>query len=158
MFKWKKFKSRANAHMCISENVSIPSFNGVVITIAKIIKFVMSSAAEAELASLLVTTRKCVESHHTLIEMGWPQHPTPMQVDNDTEVGVITNNIMSKQTKSMDMRLWWLRCIKNQKQFRPCWASGKGNYADCTSKHHSGQHHLGKRPLRAGLPSTFDSN
>ena len=90
--------------------------------------------------------------------MGSPQHPTPAQVDSTTAVGVVTNNVTPKQTKSMDMCLWWLRCRTNQKQFRPHSESGKGNYADCTSKHHSGQHHLGKRPLRAGLPSTFDSN
>ena len=81
-----------------------------------------------------------------------------MQVENATTVGVATNSIMPKQTKSMDMHLWWLRCRTNQKQFRPHGASGKGNYADYTSKYHSGKHHIGQRSLRAGLQSTFDSN
>ena len=116
----------------------------------------MSSAAEAELTSLFITARKCVALRQTLQEMGWPQQPTPIQVDNTTAVGVVTNNIIPKQTKSMDMRLWWLRCRTNQKQFRPYWASGKGNLADYTSKHHSNQHHLSQRPLRAGLPTTFE--
>ena len=49
--------------------------------------------------------------------MGWPQKPTPMQVDNITAAGVVTNNIIPKQTKSMDMQLWWLRCRTNQRQF-----------------------------------------
>ena len=151
-----KARSRASAHVCLSENVPIPAFNGAILTIAQIIKFVMSSAAEAELASLFITARKCVELRQTAIEMGWPQLPTPMPVDNTTAVGVVTNNIMPKQTKSMDMRLWWLRCRTNQKQFRPHWASGKGNYADYTSKHHSAQHHISQRPLRAGLKSTFE--
>ena len=41
-----KEKSSASTHMCLSENITIPSFNGAVLTMAKIIKFVMSSAAE----------------------------------------------------------------------------------------------------------------
>ena len=151
-----KAKSRASAHIYLSEDVPIPTFNGAVLTIAQIIKFVMSSAAEAELASLFLTARKCVALRQTLIEMRWPQNPTPTQVDNTTAVGVVTNKIIPKQTKSMDMRLWWLRCRTNQKQFRPYWASGKGNLADYTSKHHSPQHHIGQRPLRAGLPTAFE--
>ena len=118
----------------------------------------MSSAVEAELASLFITARKCVELSKTLSEMRWTHHPTPIQVDNATSVGVVTNNITPKQTKIMEMILWWLRCKTNQKQFRPCWASGKGKYADYASKHHSGQHHIVQRPLRSGLQSTFDSN
>ena len=62
-------KSRDSAHMFLSANIPIPAFNGAVLTIAQVIKFVMSSAAEAELASLFITTRKCVELRHTLIEI-----------------------------------------------------------------------------------------
>ena len=79
----------------------------------------MPSTAEAELASLFLTARKCVALRQTLIEMRWPQKPIPTQVDNTTAVGVVTNNIIPKQTKSMDMRLWWLHYHTNQKQFRP---------------------------------------
>ena len=149
-------KSRASAHTYLSENVPMPPFNGAILSIAQIIKYVMSSAAEAELAALFITARKCAEIRHTLLEMKWPQQPTPIQVDNTTAVGVVTNNIIPKQTKSMDMRLWWLRCRTNQKQFRPYWATGKGNLADYNSKHHSGPHHISQRPLRAGLPSTYE--
>ena len=62
-------RSRASAHIYLSEDVPIPTFNGSVLTIAQIIKFVMSSAAEAELASLFLTARKCVALRQTLIEM-----------------------------------------------------------------------------------------
>ena len=79
-----------------------------------------------------------------------------MQVENATEFGVVTNIMIPKHTKSMDMRLWRLRCRTNQQQFRPCCSSGKGNYADYTSNHHSAQHHVGQRPLQAGLRSAFD--
>jgi hypothetical protein len=44
--------SHAGAHIMCSENNPVPSHNGPVLTIAQIIKFVTSSAAESELAVL----------------------------------------------------------------------------------------------------------
>ena len=42
-----KGQSRAGAHIFLSENDIMPRWNGPVLTLAKIIKFVMSSASEA---------------------------------------------------------------------------------------------------------------
>ena len=61
-----KAKSRASAHIHLSENVPIPTFNGSVLIIAQLIKHVMSSAAEDELASLFITSRKCVALRYFL--------------------------------------------------------------------------------------------
>ena len=47
-------RSLACAHIMLSENTPVPSLNGPVLTIAQIIKNVMSSAAEAELSGLFV--------------------------------------------------------------------------------------------------------
>ena len=58
-FNEPKARSRASAHMCLSENVHIPTFNGAVLNISQIIKFVMSSAVEAELVSLFINVHKC---------------------------------------------------------------------------------------------------
>ena len=52
------------------ENAPIPYFSGAILTIANIMKYIMSSAAEAELASLFITAKKCVEIRQTLQEMG----------------------------------------------------------------------------------------
>ena len=41
--------SRAGAHIFLSENDPFPRFNGAILSIAQIIKFVMASAAESEL-------------------------------------------------------------------------------------------------------------
>ena len=56
-----KARRWASAHMHLSENVHIHAFNGEVLTIAQIIKFEMSSAGEAGLASLFINARKCAE-------------------------------------------------------------------------------------------------
>eukprot|EP00804_Cyclotella_cryptica_P015472 CCRYP_003526-RA/>CCRYP_003526-RA protein AED:0.38 eAED:0.38 QI:0/-1/0/1/-1/0/1/0/80 len=78
----------------------------------------MSSAAEAELGALYINAREAIPIRHLLTELGHAQPPTPIQIDNSTALGVITNTIQPKRTKARDMRFHWLRCRTNQKQFR----------------------------------------
>ena len=78
-------------------------------TIAQIIKTVMTLAAEAEMAALFITAKNMIPLRHTLIEMGWPQPKTPIQTDNSTEVVFTNKTIVDKASKSSDMKLWWLR-------------------------------------------------
>jgi hypothetical protein len=70
----------------------------------------MSSAAEAELGALYINAHEVIPMRHLLEEMGHKQPPTPMQTDNSTAHGVVTNNIQPRRTKAMDMRFHWLRC------------------------------------------------
>ena len=74
----------------------------------------MSSAAEAEIGALYINSREAIPQRHLLEEMGHPQPPTPIQIDNTTALGVVTNTIQPKRTKAMDMRFHWLRCRKNK--------------------------------------------
>ena len=87
----------------------------------------MSSAAEAELASLFIIASKSSEIRQALNEMGQPKK-SHIQVDTTTVIGVENYNIITNKTKSIDIRLWWMRCRPNQQQLRTHWASGKGNY------------------------------
>ena len=52
-----KGRSRSGAHIFLSENDDMPRWNGSVLTLAKIIKFVMSSASEAELGAMFITAQ-----------------------------------------------------------------------------------------------------
>jgi hypothetical protein len=52
----------------------------------------MSSAAEAKLGALYINAREAVPCRTLLREMGHPQPPTPIQTDNSTALGVVTNN------------------------------------------------------------------
>jgi hypothetical protein len=92
------------------ENDPFPRFNGAVLSIAQIIKFVMASAAESKLAALFITARKMIPHRQTLIDMGWPQPQSPIQTHNFTAAGVVNNSIVPRWSKMMDMRFWWLRC------------------------------------------------
>eukprot|EP00804_Cyclotella_cryptica_P025032 CCRYP_015948-RA/>CCRYP_015948-RA protein AED:0.28 eAED:0.33 QI:0/0/0/0.75/1/1/4/0/587 len=100
-------RSHAAAHIMCSEDDPVPSHNGPILTIAQIIKFAMSPAAEAELAGLFICAKEMVPLRQSLIEMGWPQPKSPIQTDNTTALGVANKTIIAKRMKSMDMRLWW---------------------------------------------------
>ena len=52
-----KARSRDGAHLFLSENDQTLKRNGAILTIAQIIKFVMSSADEAELGALYITAK-----------------------------------------------------------------------------------------------------
>ena len=87
------------------------------LTIAQIIKNVMASAAEAEMAALHITAKNMIPLRNTLIEMIWTQPKLPIQTDNSTSVGFTNKIIANKATKSADMKLWWLRDRESQDQF-----------------------------------------
>ena len=64
-----KGRSRAGAHIFLSENDAMLRWNGPVLTLPKIIKFVMSSALEAELGAMVITAQEMVAMRQTLQEM-----------------------------------------------------------------------------------------
>lgn len=134
-------RSRAGGHFFLSTNNDIPRNNGAILNIAHIIKHVMSSATEAELAALYIMAREAVYIRIILEEMGHKQPPTPMQTDNAMAEGVINSKVQPKRTKAMDMRFHWLRDRECQEQFRFYWRPGKSNYADYWTKHHAAKHH-----------------
>jgi hypothetical protein len=132
--------------MFMSANDDIPTNNGAILNISQIIRAVMSSAAEAELGALFINAKTAVSMRHTLEEMGHPQPKTPIQTDNKTANDLLTNKIMPKALKAMDLRFHWLRCHDAQGQFRYYWRPGTQNLADYFTKHHPASHHKASRP------------
>ena len=65
-------RSRAGAHIILSEDTPVPSINRPVLTISQIIKNIMSSAAEAKISGLFICAKSMVPLLNTLMEMGWP--------------------------------------------------------------------------------------
>jgi hypothetical protein len=69
------YQHRAGSHFFLSTNAGIPPNNGAILNIAHIIKHVMSSATEAELAALYIMAREVVYIRIILEEMGHKQPP-----------------------------------------------------------------------------------
>jgi hypothetical protein len=111
-------------------------FNGPIIVLAKIIKNVMASAAEAEVAGIHLNAQEGVSEHNCLIKMGHPQPPTPIQTDNTTARGIVTGTIKQKRSKAIDMRFYWLKDRYEQKQFDFIWGPGIEILGNYSTKHH----------------------
>ena len=120
--------------------------NGAIHVESKILRNVMSSAAEAEAAGLFHNCQAACGIRTTLEEMGWPQPPTIIMCDNTTAAGIANDTVKPRRTKAMDMRFWWVRDRVRQGQFKIQWAPGISNHADYFTKHFPPSHHQEVRP------------
>ena len=82
-----------------------------------------------------------------LLDLGYPQLPTPLTTNNSTARGIIRGTMKQKISSAMDMRFNWLKCRVNQQQFEIHWDKGVHQLADYPSKHHPGPHHQRIRPI-----------
>ena len=92
-----KSRSRAGGNLFLSNEATIPQNNGAILNISHIIKHVMTSATEAELAELYIIARKALYIRIILEEMGHKQPPTPLQIDNAMSDAVCNGKIQPKQ-------------------------------------------------------------
>jgi hypothetical protein len=138
--------SRAGGHMLMASTEEIPINNGAVLNILQIIKTVMSLASKAKLSALFINAKTVVSMQRTLEELGHPQPWTPIQMDNSMTHVLLTNKILPKALKAMDMQFHWLRCRSAQDQYRFYWRPGSQNIADYWTKHHPASHHKSFRP------------
>ena len=88
-----KTRSRSGGHFFVSEDIDFPSNTGSVETIAKLIWNVVTSAADAEIGALFINTRQSLLVRYLLKEMGHLQPPTPIQTEDTTALGFVTNNL-----------------------------------------------------------------
>ena len=136
-----KARSRAGGHFFLPSDSPIPPNNGAILNIAHIIKHVMTSATEAELAALYIMAREAIYIRIVLEEMGHQQPPTPLQTDNAMADAVVNGKVQPKQTKAMDIRFHWLRDRECQEQFCIYWRPVKSNYANYWTKHRPTSYH-----------------
>ena len=123
-----------------------PTLNGIVYVVGKILRNIMASAAESELGALFLNWQEAVPIHITLEEMWHSQPPTPVQVDNSNALGIGTGTIKQRKSKAMDMRFYWIRDRRNQKQFNIYWKPGSTSKRDYFTKHFPPAHHSTVRP------------
>jgi hypothetical protein len=103
--------------MFMAGTEDIPINNGVVLNILQMIRAVMSLATEPKLGALFIKSKTAVSMQRILEGMGHPQTCTPIQTNNLTAHTLLTNKIMPKASKAMDMRFHWLHCRKAQDQY-----------------------------------------
>lgn len=88
--------------------------NGAVHIESTLIRQVMAAASEAELGAAFINAQKAVPIQQALIDMGHPQPPTPLKMDNSTAYGILTSLVRQKHFKAFDMRFYWLKDLIKQ--------------------------------------------
>ena len=115
--------------------------NGAIHIVFTLLKFVVSSAAEAELGTLFINAKQGKIIRLALEEMGHPQPPTPIHCDNTTAAGIANNTVKKNRSRSMEMRFFWIADQVDQKNFTVHWHPGQEILADYYTKNFSAAHH-----------------
>ena len=131
----------------------VPTTNSILLSVCKIMRNIMASAAEAKYGTILINTQTALPICTTLSEMGWKQGPTSIQVENSTALGIATKEFFQKNSKAMDMRFYWINDRIEQGQFRVFWRPGPENLGDYHSKHHPPEHHGAVRSKYLHVPN-----
>jgi hypothetical protein len=104
-------RSRAGGHHFLSSRPTDPTKapsrqptnNGSIHAECSVLRNVMASAAEAEIGALYINSQTAEVFRTTLIEMGHPQPPTPIQTDNSTAYGIVNSSIRQRRSRAIDM-------------------------------------------------------
>jgi hypothetical protein len=115
--------------------------NGAFHVSTTILRFVVASAAKAELGALYHFCQTGIIFRLTLSKMGHPQPQTLVHCDNATAVGIVNNTIKLQHSRSMEMRFFCIGDKVSQEMYDLQWHPGQENLADYQSKHHVGSHY-----------------
>ena len=135
-------------------NADPTEINGPIMVHSSVIQNVMASIGEAEYAAAFHTAQMAAGLRKTLADLGYPQPPTYILVDNKVAHGIASNTIEPKRTKSIDMQYHWLRDRVQLQQFIVLWRKGMYNLADFFTKPLSVKDHQSVMHLLVRVPST----
>jgi hypothetical protein len=137
---------RSLLHGMVPKDGDPLKLNGAFFTLCTILRFVVASAAEAELGTLFLNCKEGMIFQLTLEELGHPQPKTPIHCDNATAVGIANNTVKQQRSRSMEMRYFWVCDKVAQNAYDVKWHPGQENLADYQSKQHMGAHHQAVHP------------
>ena len=120
--------------------------NGPILAIASICKFVVASAAEAELGALFYNCQDGTILRLSLEELGHPQPATPVHCDNSTAVSIANDTVKKQRSRAMEKNFFWTTSQVEIGNFNVTWHPGQENLADYFTKHFDGKHHQLVRP------------
>jgi hypothetical protein len=77
------------------------TINGSILNVASVIKNVVASAAESEVALYFHNAQSGAPLRVTLTELGHRQPPTPLRTDNSTAFGILNETINRNDQKQL---------------------------------------------------------
>ena len=93
----------------IKPNDPPPKLNAPILVNSKIIDTAVSYVQESETGSGFINGKDDVPLRNSLHEMVHIQGPTPIQFDNIVDNSIITDTVVQRRSKAMDMCFYWLR-------------------------------------------------
>jgi hypothetical protein len=114
-------RSWASAYFYLTNRGDNEFNNGTILNLANIIKHVMSSGSEAELAALYYGCKLATPIRSTLDDMGHTQHPAPVTTEKITAQGLTVGIMTPKASISIDQQFHWLKCQSAQSLFLYLW-------------------------------------
>jgi hypothetical protein len=93
-------------------------------------RFVVASAAEAELGALFHNCQTGMIFQKPLKDLGHPQPKTPVHCDNATAVGIASNTVNWQRSRSMEMQFFWVGDKVAQEMYDITWHPGMKNLVD----------------------------
>ena len=113
--------------------------------ISTIMRNVMSLAVEVECGALFYNAKELKALRTTMVDMGHLQQATEISIDNSTVDVIMRGTIRQKQTKSMDIRFYWVRDQVEQKHFEVKCKPEHMKLGGYFTKHHPPTHHISMR-------------
>jgi hypothetical protein len=132
-------------------NADPTEINCPILVFSSIIQNVMASIGEA---AFHTGQQMASGLRKTLLDLGYPQPPTYILVDNEVASGIASNTIEPKRTKSIDMQSHWLRDRVQMQEFIVIWRKGMYNLANFFTKPLSVKDHQVVMHLLVRVPPT----
>ena len=143
----KGVRSRAEGYYFLDNKDDPMKNNGAIHVVARMLKNVMSSAAEAEIVAVFMNAKEAVPIRQNLEELGHPQPATEIITDNKAAHGILNQTCKQTRSKAIDMNYYWVRDSIEQGQFKSTWKKGTDNLANYFTKHHSPAHCKRMKPI-----------
>jgi hypothetical protein len=130
-----------NSHLLPTPNIHSEPFptlldflNSPILNVCSTIPIVCAAVSEAEYAAVFANCQVAVDERSMLASLGYPQPPTCVLCDNECAIGLALETVRPKKSKSIDLRLDWVRDRVRQGQFLVKFVAGKDNLADFFTK------------------------
>jgi hypothetical protein len=132
----------------------LPTLNGPVLCLSRLIETVCAGAYESEYAALYYNATTLEGARQSLTDMGFPQPPTAIYYDNTVAGDIAYNRCKQRRSKAIARRYHWIQDRIQMGHFDLQWRAGKYNLADFLTKAHPVAHFLKMRPFFVSYPIT----
>jgi len=127
-------KSVAGGHHFLGRRNDPDFLNAPILNICSTIPVVCAAVSEAEYGGVFGNCQAAVEERAILYNLGYAQPPTLVLCDNECAIGLASETVRPKKSKSIDLRLDWVRDRVRQGQFCISFVPGRANLADFFTK------------------------